>query len=95
MPEIEFPADFEKKADRALRQLGKYVAACLWCGHGYEDISPELQDEHFADHCPDAPKDLIESARSRVQEAKADVHAPKESARKETTSNRRCRRKRS
>jgi hypothetical protein len=89
MEEIKFPTDFEERSDRALRQLGKYVAACSWCGHGYEDISPELQDEHLAYHCPGAPAELKEDARRRFTEGDAD--APKKTARKEATSKRPCR----
>jgi hypothetical protein len=90
MPKIKFPDDFDEKSERALKQLGRYAAACFWCGHGYKEYSAELEDEHFAYHCPDAPEELLEGARKRLMEGNAD--APEKTARK-ATSKRRCRRK--
>jgi hypothetical protein len=73
MEEIKFPPDFAERAERAVEQAKKYGAACLWCGHGYEDISPELQDEHLACHCPGTPAELKEDARRRFTEGDADA----------------------
>jgi len=42
------------------------VGWCLLCNHVYATYTPELQDRHFANHCPDAPDTLRESARARL-----------------------------
>jgi len=42
------------------------VAACLWCGHGYTEYTHELENEHFAYACPNAPKELRASAKKRL-----------------------------
>jgi hypothetical protein len=39
------------------------VGFCLWCGHQYVNYNPETEDDHFANHCPNAPEQLKESAR--------------------------------
>ena len=93
MPEIKFPPDFDEKSERALKQLGKYAAACFWCGHGYEEYTSEVEDEHFAHHCPDAPEELREGARKRLTEKDAD--APKKTAPQKATIKRTCRGRRS
>ena len=86
MPKIKFPPDYDEKSGRALKQLGRYAAACLWCGHGYKEYSPELEDEHFAYHYPDAPEELREGARKRLMEGNADV--PEKTARKNESTRR-------
>jgi hypothetical protein len=45
---------------------GKVVGWCLHCDHVYANYTPALQDQHFANHCPDAPETLKESARARL-----------------------------
>jgi hypothetical protein len=92
MPKLKLPDEFDEKSERALNQLEKYAAACFWCGHGYEEYSPELEDEHFANHCPDAPEELRESARKRLMEGNAAVQNV--CSEKKATSKRRCRGKR-
>ena len=47
--------------------LSEVVGWCLHCDHVYPNYTPELQDEHFAYHCPDAPKELQESAIQRLK----------------------------
>ena len=38
----------------------------LHCDHVYANYTPELEDRHFANHCPDAPETLKEAARARL-----------------------------
>ena len=38
----------------------KIVGWCMWCDHVYADCSPEFEDDHFANHCPEAPIELKE-----------------------------------
>jgi hypothetical protein len=42
------------------------VGWCLHCDHVYAIYTPELQDHHFANHCPEAPATLREAARGRL-----------------------------
>jgi hypothetical protein len=63
---IDVPPDVGDKAERALRRLGRYEAACLWCGYGYDKYSRRAEHEHFAHRCPDAPEELREHAKRRL-----------------------------
>lgn len=63
---IDVPHDIGEKAERAVRQLGKYEAACVWCAHGYAEYTRKAEDEHFAYNCPDAPQELRENAIRRL-----------------------------
>jgi hypothetical protein len=63
---LDLPSDADEKIEAAVGQLETYGAACLWCGHGYEDYSRKAEDEHFVYHCPDAPEELRENARRRL-----------------------------
>jgi hypothetical protein len=47
-------------------EFGNVVGWCLHCDHVYINYGPEIEDHHFADHCPGAPKELKESARERL-----------------------------
>jgi hypothetical protein len=69
MPRIFLPKDWKFKATRAVTKLNRrgVVGACFWCGHGYREYSPKLEDEHFAYHCTDAPAELKKNARSRLK----------------------------
>jgi DNA-binding transcriptional regulator/RsmH inhibitor MraZ len=67
---IDAPLDIGEKAERAVRQLGKYQAACIWCAHGYDEYSPKAEDEHFAYNCPEAPEELRDNAKRRLRGAK-------------------------
>jgi hypothetical protein len=68
MPRLHLPADAEANVRRAVRNAKKpgVVAACLWCGHGYSQYSHKLEDEHFANACPNAPEELRASAKKRL-----------------------------
>ena len=44
----------------------RIVGFCFWCDHTYSKYNPEIEDLHFAEHCPGAPKELKESARERL-----------------------------
>lgn len=68
MPRINFPADAEAKLRRAVRNAKKprMVAACFWCGHGYTKYTHEIEDEHFASVCPNAPAQLKADAKKRL-----------------------------
>ncbi len=36
------------------------------CDHVYANYTPELEDRHFANHCPEAPETVKEAARARL-----------------------------
>ena len=63
---LDLPVDADETIGAALDQLEAYEAACLWCGHGYDDYSAKAEDEHFAYNCPDAPEELRELATKRL-----------------------------
>jgi hypothetical protein len=44
----------------------KVVGWCFHCDHVYATYTPELDNQHFAYHCPDAPKTVKEAARARL-----------------------------
>jgi hypothetical protein len=46
--------------------MGKVAGFCLWCDHTYAAYNSEIEDLHFADHCPGAPEELRKSARERL-----------------------------
>ena len=85
MPRLELPPDWEKKSKRALKQLEQYAATCFWCGYGYEEYSPELEDEHFADHCVEAPEELKENAKARIHATEPNALPVKTVLRKTST----------
>ena len=72
MPKLNLPKDHKKRTRRALKRLPKYAAVCFWCGHGYAEYSQEIEDEHFAHHCPDAPRELQEIARKQSANTETD-----------------------
>jgi len=45
---------------------GEAVGWCFHCDHVYVKYNPELEAQHFAYHCPEAPHALKESARARL-----------------------------
>jgi hypothetical protein len=47
-------------------ESSKIVGWCFHCDHVYANYSPEIEDRHFADNCPDAPEELKKSARERL-----------------------------
>jgi hypothetical protein len=69
--EIDFTSLCEKREHPRLQcQCGcadadpdKVVGWCLWCGHGYVEYNPEIEDHHFAYHCPEAPENLRQAVR--------------------------------
>jgi hypothetical protein len=85
MPRLKLPPDWEKKSKRAFKQLEQYAATCFWCGYGYEEYSPELEGNHFAFHCPDAPEELKESAKARLQTTEPNALPVKTARRKPST----------
>ena len=68
MPRIQLPTDAAAKLKRAVRNAKKpgMVAACLWCGHSYTKYNHEIEDEHFANVCPNAPEELRANAKKRL-----------------------------
>ena len=68
MPKLSLPDDAEAKIRRAVRKAKKpgMVAACFWCGHGYPKYNHKLENEHFANVCPNAPEPLKASAKKRL-----------------------------
>lgn len=50
---------------------GEVVGWCLHCDHVYADYSPEVEDRHFAHHCPGVPEAVKQAARARLAR-----HAP-------------------
>lgn len=65
---IHFPPDIEERVERANSQP-RCVAWCWWCGHGYGRYTHQLEDAHFAFHCPDAPEELKQNARRSLEQA--------------------------
>jgi hypothetical protein len=43
----------------------KIVGFCIWCDHTYLAYNSEIEDLHFAKHCPGAPEQLRQSAQAR------------------------------
>jgi hypothetical protein len=70
---LKLPKDWEKKSSRALKKLETYAAVCFWCGHGYKVYTSELEDEHFANTCPDAPKELKDGAIKRLKDGSPEL----------------------
>ena len=68
--EIDFTSLCEKREQPRLHcqcgcadaDPGTVVGWCLWCGHGYVEYNPRIEDQHFADHCPEAPEKLKQAA---------------------------------
>lgn len=87
MTRLKLPVDAEKKSERALKRLSQYAAVCFWCGYGYSEFSPELEDEHFAYHCADAPKELKENAKARLPTTEPKA-LPEKTARRKTSTRR-------
>jgi hypothetical protein len=68
MPRINLPDDAAAKVRRVSRKIKKpgVVAVCFWRGYGYAKYNHEIEDEHFARVCPDAPKILKANAKKRL-----------------------------
>jgi hypothetical protein len=64
---IQFPPDTAAKLKRSLKQAARCGAVCLWCGHAYREYSLQMEDEHFAYHCPNAPEKAKQDAVSRLK----------------------------
>ena len=47
--------------------MSEVVGWCLHCDHVYVTYTPELQDRHFAYHCPGATKESQECAIKRLK----------------------------
>jgi len=45
---------------------GTVVGWCLWCGHGYVEYSPEIENRHFAYDCPGAPDKLKQASLANL-----------------------------
>jgi hypothetical protein len=43
---------------------GDVVGFCFHCDHTYTDYSLEIENRHFAQHCPGAPEALKQAARA-------------------------------
>jgi hypothetical protein len=54
MPKLNLPLDAEANLCRAVRKAKKpgVVAACFWCSFGYTKYNHKLENEHFANVCP-------------------------------------------
>ena len=46
---------------------GKVVGWCLHCDHVYANYTPEIENRHFANHCPGAPETVKQAARARLR----------------------------
>ena len=70
--EIKFPTGWQHAALTQCEcgcseiDLSEVVGWCLHCDHVYVNYTPDLQDRHFAYHCPDQPEELKEVARARL-----------------------------
>jgi hypothetical protein len=54
-----------RRAVRTAKKRG-VVAACFWCGYGYTKYTHEIENEHFANVCPNAPETLKVWARKML-----------------------------
>jgi hypothetical protein len=70
---LKLPRDWKKKSSRALKKLDTYAAVCFWCGHGYKEYTSELEDDHFAHQCSEAPKELKEGALKRLRDGSSEL----------------------
>ena len=65
-PDAEFTQKWQERPQCqcgcAETEMDKFVSFCMHCTHSYTKYSPELEDHHFALHCPGAPAELKESA---------------------------------
>jgi hypothetical protein len=43
------------------------VGWCLWCGHGYVEYIPKIENQHFAYDCPGAPVKLKQTALASLE----------------------------
>jgi hypothetical protein len=70
--EIVFPANWQHAALAHCQcgcsdiDPGKVVGWCFHCNHVYANYTPELENRHFANHCPGVPETLKEAARARL-----------------------------
>jgi len=48
----------------------KVVGWCWHCSHEYVEYSPEIQDRHFAYHCPGPPEKLKQAALASLAQRK-------------------------
>jgi len=70
--EIMFPPDWQHAALPHCEcgcseiDLNGVVGWCFHCDHVYANYTPELENRHFANHCPDAPETFKEAARARL-----------------------------
>jgi hypothetical protein len=46
--------------------LSNVVGWCLHCHHVYANYSPQIEAQHFANHCPGAPEELKQSSKMRL-----------------------------
>jgi len=76
--EIDFTSLCEKREQPRLHcQCGcadadpsKVVGWCLWCGHGYVEYNPKIEDQHFAYDCPEPPEKLRQAALASLTKRK-------------------------
>jgi hypothetical protein len=63
---IQFPIEMPKGFSSRNNDCKKYAGFCLWCGYGYTEYSRQLEAEHFANNCPDAPEELRKNSRRHL-----------------------------
>lgn len=70
--EIKFPADWGLSAQPSCGcgcsevDAAEVIGWCLHCDHVYAKYSPEIENRHFANHCPATPETLKEAARAKL-----------------------------
>jgi hypothetical protein len=74
--EIKFPADLQRatlhcECGCSEIDLGEVVGWCLHCNHVYATYNPEIENRHFAYHCPGAPLQIKQDALTKFAERRA------------------------
>jgi hypothetical protein len=49
------------------------VVTCVYCGHKYEDGTPESQDKRLTDHIKVCPKHPMREAEAKILELQNDI----------------------
>jgi hypothetical protein len=70
--EIKFPVDWQREAQPNCEcgcieiDAAEIVGWCFHCNHVYANYTPEIENRHLANHCPNAPEKVKEAARARL-----------------------------
>ncbi len=70
--EIKFPDNWQHsnqphcECGCADTDASEIVGWCLHCDHVYANYTPEIENRHFANHCPGVPETVREASRARL-----------------------------